>query len=41
MEDPKNIKELINKIVKINNYIYQKEQANKENIKQIPVQKAL
>ena len=41
MEDPKNMKELINKIIKINNCIYQREQANKENVKQIPVQKAL
>jgi len=41
MEDPKNMQELINKVVKINNRIYQREQANRGNIKQIPVKKAL
>ena len=41
VEDFKNIKDLINKVIKINNYIYQREQANKRNIKQIPVQKIL
>ena len=40
MEDPENMWELINKVVKINNRIYQREQANKGNIKQIPVKKA-
>jgi len=40
MEDPKNIQELINKVVKINNRIYQREQANKGNVRQIPVKKA-
>ena len=40
MEDPKNMQELINKIVKINNRIYQREQANKSHIKQSLVQKA-
>jgi len=40
VEDPKNMQELINKIVKIDNRIYQREQANKENIRQIPVKKA-
>jgi len=40
IKDPKNMWELINKIVKINNRIYQREQANKSNIKQIPVKKA-
>ena len=40
MEDPKNIQELIDKIVKINNRIYQREQANKSHIKQTPVQQA-
>ena len=34
MEDSKNIQELINKIVKINNRIYQREQANKDYIRQ-------
>jgi len=33
IEDPKNMWELINKIIKINNHIYQKEQANKRNIR--------
>ena len=37
VEDPKNIRELIDKIVKIDNRIYQREQANKGYIKQIPV----
>ena len=40
IEDPKNMQELINKVVKIDNKIYQREQVNKENIKQIPVKKA-
>jgi len=39
MEDPKNMQELINKVVKINNRIYQREQANQSNIKQIPVKR--
>ena len=38
MEDSKNIWELIDKVVKINNKIYQREQANKSHIKQTPVQ---
>jgi len=29
VKDPENIKDLIDKVVKINNRIYQKEQANK------------
>ena len=33
IEDPKNMWELINKIVKIDNRIYQREQANRDNIK--------
>jgi len=37
IEDPKNMQELINKIVKINNRIYQREQANKGYIRQTPV----
>jgi len=40
VEDPKNIWELINKIVKIDNRIYQREQANKRNVRQILVKKA-
>ena len=40
VEDPKDMKDLIDKIIKINNCIYQREQANKGNIRQIPVQKA-
>ena len=40
IKDSKNMQELINKIVKINNRIYQREQANRGNIKQIPVKKA-
>jgi len=40
MEDPKNIWELIDKVIKINNRIYQREQANKKNIRQILVKKA-
>jgi len=40
MEDSKNMQELINKVVKINNRIYQKKQANREHIRQIPVKKA-
>ena len=35
-----NIRDLINKVVKINNKIYQREQANKGHNKQIPVHKA-
>ena len=37
IEDPKNMQELINKVVKINNRIYQREQANKGHIRQTPV----
>ena len=40
MENPKNMWKLIDKVVKINNRIYQREQANRNNIKQIPVKKA-
>ena len=40
IEDPKNMWKLINKVVKINNRIYQRKQANKKNIKQILVKKA-
>ena len=40
MEDPENIWELINKVVKINNRIYQREQANKGHIRQNSVQRA-
>jgi len=40
MEDPEDIKELIDKVVKINNCIYQREWANKRNIRQIPVWRA-
>jgi len=40
VEDPKNMQKLINKVVKINNRIYQREQANKNNIRQILVKKA-
>ena len=40
MEDPENMQELINKVVKINNRIYQKEQANRIHIKQILVKKS-
>ena len=37
VEDPKNMQELINKVVKIDNRIYQREQANKSHIRQTPV----
>ena len=37
IEDPKNMQELINKIVKINNRIYQREWANKGHIRQTSV----
>jgi len=40
VEDPKNMWELIDKVVKIDNRIYQREQANRRNIKQILVKKA-
>jgi len=40
IEDPKNMQKLIDKVVKINNRIYQREQANRRNIRQIPVRKA-
>ena len=40
IKDPKNIWELIDKVVKINNRIYQRKQANRGNIRQIPVKKA-
>jgi len=40
IKDPKNMQELINKVIKINNRIYQREQANRRNIRQIPVKKA-
>ena len=38
IKDPENMQELINKVVKINNKIYQREQANKSHIKQNSVQ---
>ena len=38
IKDSKNMQELINKLVKIDNRIYQREQANKSHIRQIPVQ---
>jgi len=40
IEDPKNIQELIDKVVKINNRIYQRKQANRSHIRQTPVQQA-
>jgi len=40
IEDPKNMQELIDKVIKINNRIYQREQANRGNIRQILVKKA-
>ena len=40
VEDSKNMQELINKVVKIDNRIYQREQANRNNIRQILVKKA-
>ena len=40
IKDSENMWELIDKIVKIDNRIYQREQANRENIRQIPVKKA-
>jgi len=40
IEDFKNMWELIDKVVKINNRIYQREQANRGNIRQILVKKA-
>jgi len=40
VEDPEDIRDLINKVVKINNRIYQKEQANKECNKHVSVYKA-
>ena len=40
IKDPKNIWELIDKIVKINNRIYQREQANRRHIRQISVKKS-
>jgi len=40
VEDSKNMRELINKVVKINNRIYQREQANRGNIRQILMKKA-
>jgi len=39
VEDPKNMWELINKVVKIDNRIYQKEWANRGNVRQILVKK--
>ena len=38
IEDSKNMWELIDKVVKIDNRIYQREQANKSHIRQILVQ---
>ena len=40
VEDPEDIRDLINKIVKINNQIYQREHANKSHIRQILVKRA-
>jgi len=40
IKDPKNMRDLINKIIKINNHIYQRERANKEYNRQISIQKA-
>jgi len=40
IKDFENMWKLINKVVKINNRIYQREQANKGNIRQIPVKRA-
>ena len=40
VEDPEDIKDLINKVVRINNRIYQKEWANKECNKHMLVHKA-
>ena len=40
MEDPKDMRDLINKVVKIDNKIYQKKQANKGHDKQMLVCKA-
>jgi len=40
VKDPESIKDLIDKIIKINNKIYQREQANKKHNKYIPVHKA-
>ena len=41
VEDPDDMKNLIDKIIKINNKIYQREQANKECNKHMPVYKSL
>ena len=40
VEDPKDMQELIDKVVKINNRIYQREWANRGNIRQILVKKS-
>ena len=40
VEDPDDMRDLIDKIVKINNRIYQQEQANKKYNKHIPVHKS-
>ena len=40
VKDPKDIRDLINKVVKIDNRIYQREQANKGCDKHIPMHKS-
>jgi len=40
VEDPKDMRNLINKVIKINNRIYQKEWANKGHNKHMPVHRA-
>jgi len=40
VEGPDNIRDLINKVIKINNRIYQREQANKKCDKYVPVHKS-
>ena len=40
VEDPENIKDLIDKVVKINNRIYQRKWANKRCNKQVQVYKS-
>ena len=39
MENPENIRDLIDKVVKINNKIYQQKQANKGRNKHVPKHK--
>jgi len=40
VEDPEDIKDLINQVVKINNRIYQREWANKGHNKQVQIHKS-